>query len=71
MGKVACEISISAGGFSDGPDQTEERPFGEDEDDQLLRAWHAETREENQAEADQIAAASASVMGAENIRPSA
>jgi dihydrofolate reductase len=29
MGKVCCDVSISAGGYLAGPGQTREKPFGE------------------------------------------
>lgn len=32
-GKVTCDLSISADGYSAGLDQTEQRPFGDDAGD--------------------------------------
>jgi hypothetical protein len=55
MGRVICDITISADGYSAGLNQTEERPFGDDGGDgwgDKLHAWLAETPEENQAEVD-------------------
>ena len=53
MSKVLGNISISADGYSAGPNQTEERPFG-DVDESLLHGWMFDTPEENQAEIDAI-----------------
>jgi hypothetical protein len=33
MGRVVCDITISADGYSAGLNQTEERPFGDDAGD--------------------------------------
>ena len=47
MGRVICDITISADGYSAGLNQTEERPFGDDGGDgwgDKLRAWMAEAR---------------------------
>jgi hypothetical protein len=46
--KIVCDLSISADGCSAGPNQTEERPFG-DGDTSLLHAWMFDTSEENRA----------------------
>jgi hypothetical protein len=46
MGRVICDITISADGYSAGLNQTEERPFGDDGGDgwgDKLHAWLAET----------------------------
>ena len=42
MGRVICDITISADGYSAGLNQTEERPFGDDGGDGSggkLHAW--------------------------------
>ncbi len=45
MGRVICDITISADGYSAGLNQTEERPFGDDGGDgwgDKLHAWLAD-----------------------------
>ena len=71
-GRVICDITISADGYSAGLDQTEERPFGEDGGDGSggkLHAWMFDTPEENRAEIDQIAAAKSFIMGRNMFGP--
>lgn len=65
MGRVICDITISADGYSAGLNQTEDRPFGDDGDGwgDKLHAWLVETPEENRAETDQMTAARAFIMG--------
>jgi dihydrofolate reductase len=72
IGRVTCDITISADGYSAGLNQTEERPFGEDGGDgwgDKLHAWFAETPEENRAEIDQMTAAKAFIMGRNMFGP--
>ena len=60
MGRVICDITISADGYSAGLNQTEERPFGDDGGDgsgEKLHAWMFDTPDENRAEVDQMTAA--------------
>lgn len=55
-GKVICNLTISADGYSAGLNQTEERPFGDDGGDgwgDKLHAWYVDT-DENQAEIDEM-----------------
>ncbi|MEY9990839.1 dihydrofolate reductase [Streptomyces sp. V4I8] len=71
-GRVTCDITISADGYSAGLNQTEERPFGDDGGDgsgDKLHAWMFETPDENRAEIDQIAAARAFIMGRNMFGP--
>lgn len=71
-GRVNCNITISADGYSAGLNQTEERPFGDDGSDGTggkLHAWMFDTPEENQAEIDQMAAATAFIMGRNMFGP--
>jgi dihydrofolate reductase len=71
-GRVICDITISADGYSAGLNQTEERPFGDDGGDgsgATLHAWMFETPEENRAEVDQLAAAAAFIMGRNMFGP--
>jgi dihydrofolate reductase len=72
MGRLTCDITISADGYSAGLNQTEERPFGDDGGDgwgDKLHAWLAETPEENRAEVDQMTAAKAFIMGRNMFGP--
>jgi dihydrofolate reductase len=72
MGRVTCELSISADGYSAGLNQTSQRPFGDDGGDgwgDKLHAWFAETPEENRAEVDQMTAAGAFIMGRNMFGP--
>jgi dihydrofolate reductase len=71
-GKVIVNQTISADGYSAGPDQSEERPFGDDGGDgwgDTLHAWMFDAGEENRAEVDQINAASAVIMGRNMFGP--
>jgi dihydrofolate reductase len=71
-GRVICDITISADGYSAGLDQTEERPFGDDGGDgtgDKLHAWMFDTPDENRAEVDQLAAAGAFIMGRNMFGP--
>ncbi len=72
MGKVTCDITISAEGCSAGVDQTEERPFGDDGGDGSgaeLHAWMFDTPDGNRAELDQMTAAEAFIMGRNMFGP--
>ena len=72
MGRVICDITISADGYSAGLNQTEERPFGDDGADGLggkLHAWMFDTPGENQAEVDQMTAARAFIIGRNMFGP--
>jgi dihydrofolate reductase len=71
-GRVTCDLTISADGYSAGLNQTEERPFGDDGGDGRggkLHAWMFGTSGENQAEADQTTAAGAFIMGRNMFGP--
>ena len=72
MGRVFCDLTISADGYSAGLNQTEERPFGDDGGDgwgDKLHAWMFETPEENRAEVDQMTAYKAFIMGRNMFGP--
>ena len=72
MGRVICDITISADGYSAGLNQTEERPFGDDGGDGSgaeLHAWMFDTPDENRAEIDQLKAARAFIMGRNMFGP--
>ena len=71
-GRVTCELSISADGYSAGPNQTEQRPFGDDGGNgwgDKLHAWMAEPRAENPAEVEQTTAAKAFIIGRNMFGP--
>ncbi|MET9580480.1 dihydrofolate reductase family protein [Streptomyces massasporeus] len=71
-GRVICDITISADGFSAGLDQTEERPFGDDGGDGSgagLHAWMFATPDENRAEIDRLNTAGAFIMGRNMFGP--
>ncbi|MFF8096068.1 dihydrofolate reductase family protein [Streptomyces sp. NPDC016675] len=71
-GRVICDITISADGFSAGHGQTEERPFGDDGGDGTgagLHAWMFDTPDENRAEIAAMTDAGAFVMGRNMFGP--
>ena len=72
MGRVICDIAISADGYTAGLNQTEERPFGDDGGDGTgagLHAWMFDTPDENRAEIEQLTAARAFIMGRNMFGP--
>ncbi|WP_328869089.1 dihydrofolate reductase family protein [Streptomyces sp. NBC_00287] len=72
MGKVVCDITVTADGYSAGLNQSEERPFGDDGGDgsgAQLHAWMFDTPDENRAEIDRLAAAKAFIMGRNMFGP--
>jgi dihydrofolate reductase len=62
MTKVTCDIAISIDGFSAGPNQTRDKPFGDGPVDRLTQ-WMLEQREANKAEVEAITVAGAYIMG--------
>ena len=71
-GRVVCDLTVSADGYSAGLNQSEERPFGDDGGDgwgSRLHAWLADHPDENRAEIDQLSAASAFIMGRNMFGP--
>lgn len=68
MGKVFCDIAVSADGFAAGVDQSEEKPLGEINENWLHR-WMFETYEENRAEVDAIVDSGATIMGRNMFGP--
>ena len=71
-GRVTCELSISADGYSAGLNQTEQRPFGDDGGDGWggkLHAWMSDTAGENRDEAGQMTAARAFIIGRNMFGP--
>lgn len=72
MGRVTCDQSISADGYSAGPNQTEKRPFGDDGGDgwgDKLHAWMFDNPEESRTEIDQLTAARAFIIGRNMFGP--
>ena len=71
-GRVTCDLTISADGYSAGLNQTEERPFGDDGGDGrggALHAWMFDSAGESRAEADQTTDAKAFIMGRNMFGP--
>lgn len=72
MGKITCHQTVSADGYGAGPNQSEERPFGEDGGDgwgNQLHSWMFDHADENQAEVHQSSPASAYIMGRNMFGP--
>ncbi len=71
-GRVTCDLSISADGYSAGLDQSEQRPFGEDGGDgwgDRLHSWMFATPELRQAELDRLETVGAFIMGRNMFGP--
>jgi len=71
MGKVTCDITITADGFAAGHNQSEGRPFGDDGGDgwgDRLHAWYGEGIEQH-PEIGRMATAKAFVMGRNMFGP--
>lgn len=68
MTRVTADISVSVDGYSTGPGQSEESPFGEIEPE-VLHTWMFEHADENRAEVDGILEARAYVMGRNMFGP--
>lgn len=72
IGRVTCELSISADGYSAGLNQTEKRPFGEDGADgwgAKLHGWVFDASGENRVEAGRLTAAKAFIIGRNMFGP--
>ncbi len=68
MGKVFSDLAVSADGFAAGLNQTEEKPFG-DVDENWLHGWMFDTPDENRAEVDAILDSGATIMGRNMFGP--
>ncbi|GAA1949490.1 dihydrofolate reductase family protein [Microbacterium deminutum] len=68
MTRVHADLAISADGFSTGPNQTEEAPFG-DIAPEVVAGWMFDHPDENRAEIDAIVAAKAFIMGRNMFGP--
>src|SRR5262245_20905571 len=70
MGIVTCDLAISLDGYSAGPNQSLERPFGDRvEDPDTLHAWMFQHGDEHAAERAAITDAGAFVMGRNMFTP--
>jgi dihydrofolate reductase len=68
MGIVKCDIAISLDGYAAGRNQTEERPFG-DVDEDRLHKWMFAEAEQHAAVLEGIVAAGAFIMGRNMFGP--
>ena len=68
MTKVTCDVAVSVDGFTAGPNQSADKPFGDGAVDRLTQ-WMFEQREANAAEIDAILAAGAFIMGRNMFGP--
>ena len=62
MTKVTCDMAISLDGYTAGPNQTAEKPFGDGPTDRLTK-WMLEQRDENAEVIEAITEARAYIMG--------
>ena len=68
MTKVTCDMAVSVDGFAAGPNQSQDKPFGDGPVDRLHQ-WMFEQREANAAEVEAIVAARAFIMGRNMFGP--
>jgi dihydrofolate reductase len=68
MSKVIAGIAVSADGYAAGPNQSQDKPFGDGAVDQLHR-WMFETPDENAAEVAALVDAGAFIMGRNMFGP--
>jgi dihydrofolate reductase len=68
MARVTAHMSVSVDGFTAGPNQTLEKPFGDGDVDQLTR-WMVETPDENADVVAEILEADAFIMGRNMFSP--
>lgn len=68
MGKVTCGIAMSLDGYTAGPNQRADAPFGDGVGESLHR-WMFEAAAENAAEIAQLTSAGAYVMGRNMFSP--
>jgi dihydrofolate reductase len=71
MTKVTCDMAMSVDGFTAGPNQRLDAPFGDGagQDGERLHRWMFEGAEENAAEIAAITAAGAYIMGRNMFTP--
>jgi dihydrofolate reductase len=68
MSKVFCDLAISLDGYTAGPNQRLEKPFGDGEEGRLTK-WMFDQADENREVREQIVAANAFVMGRNMFTP--
>jgi dihydrofolate reductase len=68
MTKVTCDMAVSVDGFTAGPNQSADKPFGDGPVERLTQ-WMFEQPEANAAEIDAIVASRAFVMGRNMFGP--
>ena len=68
MGKVTCGIAMSVDGYTAGPNQRADAPFGDGVGESLHR-WMFEAAEENAAEIEALTSAGAYIMGRNMFSP--
>ena len=68
MTKVTCDMAVSVDGFTAGPNQSADKPFGDGPVDRLTQ-WMFEQPEANAAEIEAILAAGAFIMGRNMFGP--
>jgi dihydrofolate reductase len=68
MGKVICGIAMSVDGYTAGPNQRADAPFGDGVGESLHR-WMFEAAEENAAEIEALTSAGAYIMGRNMFSP--
>jgi len=68
MSLVTCDMAVSLDGYTAGPNQTLENPFGDGAREHLVR-WMLEAPEENAAERAAITQARAYIMGRNMFSP--
>src|SRR5689334_29343 len=68
MTKVTCDMAMSVDGFTSGPNQSADKPFGDGPVDRLTQ-WMFEQSEANAAEIEAIVAAGAFIMGRNMFGP--
>ncbi len=71
MGIVTCDISISLDGYSAGPNQSLDHPFGDgvDAEGMTLHAWMFDHADDHRDERARITAAGAFIMGRNMFSP--
>jgi len=69
MGTVTADISLSIDGYSTGPNQREEAPFGDGVAEDVLHAWMFEHGDQNTQEVAAILEAGAYIMGRNMFGP--
>src|SRR5216110_3160194 len=68
MTKVTCDMAVSVDGFTAGPNQSADKPFGDGPVERLTQ-WMFEQPDANVAEIDAIVAAGAFIMGRNMFGP--